>query len=130
MNVFDISALFAEDMRIIESRIAIAGRRWTEVLMVDKMRLIDASRLIEVIDYNIVREPDFDAKLVYQRVEDYIEEKMPAIDPVHAAGGCYCRECKYWEATNHEPYGTCAFCKRGYYTAGYGFCYRGKLKAK
>lgn len=23
-------------------------------------------------------------------------EKMPTIDPVHAAGGCYCRECKFW----------------------------------
>lgn len=22
---------------------------------------------------------------------------MPTIDPVHAAGGCYCRECKYKE---------------------------------
>lgn len=21
---------------------------------------------------------------------------MPTIDPVHAAGGCYCRECEYW----------------------------------
>ena len=21
---------------------------------------------------------------------------MPTIDPVHAAGGCYCRECEHW----------------------------------
>lgn len=24
---------------------------------------------------------------------------MPTIDPVHAAGGCYCRECIYHEST-------------------------------
>ena len=23
-------------------------------------------------------------------------DKAPTIDPVHAAGGCYCRECKHW----------------------------------
>lgn len=36
----------------------------------------------------------------------------PTIDPVHAAGGCYCKECKYhddevypnseWELHNHQ----------------------------
>lgn len=24
----------------------------------------------------------------------YVVNKAPTIDPVHAAGGCYCRECK------------------------------------
>ncbi len=43
----------------------------------------------------------------------------PAIDPVHAAGACYCRECKHWQ----EPYDYCKefaaernqgdFCSRG-----------------
>ena len=23
--------------------------------------------------------------------------KLPTVDPVHAAGGCYCRECKHYE---------------------------------
>lgn len=23
-------------------------------------------------------------------------EDLPTIDPIHAAGGCYCRECKQW----------------------------------
>ena len=27
----------------------------------------------------------------------------PTIDPVHAAGACYCRECKHWQ----EPYDYC-----------------------
>lgn len=33
--------------------------------------------------------------------EEYAELKESGcnkfIDPVHAAGGCYCRECEYWE---------------------------------
>lgn len=33
----------------------------------------------------------------------------PAVDPIHAAGGCYCRECKYFvEHDNH----TDTFCKK------------------
>lgn len=29
----------------------------------------------------------------------YVVNKAPTIDPVHAAGGCYCRECIYHEST-------------------------------
>ena len=25
------------------------------------------------------------------------ENQIPTIDPVHAAGACYCRECKHWK---------------------------------
>lgn len=25
------------------------------------------------------------------------ENQIPTIDPVHAAGACYCRECKHWQ---------------------------------
>ena len=31
------------------------------------------------------------------------ENQIPTIDPVHAAGACYCRECKHWQ----EPYDYC-----------------------
>lgn len=24
-------------------------------------------------------------------------DNLPTIDPIKAAGGCYCRECKYWD---------------------------------
>lgn len=30
-----------------------------------------------------------------------IIEKQPTIDPVHAAGGCYCRECRYLQKDTH-----------------------------
>lgn len=46
-------------------------------------------------------------------------EAAPTIDPVHAAGACYCRECKHWQ----EHYDYCKefaeernqgdFCSRG-----------------
>lgn len=26
-----------------------------------------------------------------------IIDEQPIIDPVHVAGGCYCRECRFWE---------------------------------
>ena len=29
---------------------------------------------------------------------------MPAVDPVHAAGGCYCRECKRFEGDEFMKY--------------------------
>lgn len=46
-------------------------------------------------------------------------DESPTIDPVHAAGACYCRECKHWQ----EHYDYCKefaeernqgdFCSRG-----------------
>lgn len=46
-------------------------------------------------------------------------DESPTIDPVHASGACYCRECKHWQ----EPYDYCKefaaernqgdFCSRG-----------------
>lgn len=46
----------------------------------------------------------------------YVVNKAPAIDPVHAAGGCYCQECVRWEPDGsygldldgvRHPYGAC-----------------------
>ena len=37
------------------------------------------------------------------------------IDPVHAAGGCYCRECQYYEPLRDYP-----DCSK---TLSYGYCY-------
>ena len=31
-------------------------------------------------------------------------EQAPTIDPVHAAGGCYCRECKRFEGDEFMKY--------------------------
>lgn len=50
---------------------------------------------------------------------DRVIRALPTIDPVHAAGACYCRECKHWK----EHYDYCKefaaernqgdFCSRG-----------------
>ena len=47
---------------------------------------------------------------------------MPAVDPVHAAGGCYCFEC---EKFDHD--GGAGFCNKwGKWTLCSDFCSRGK----
>lgn len=54
-------------------------------------------------------------------------ENAPTIDPVHAAGGCYCRECEYY-VTQKCP--ACSFDPDGYCTGGPDsnqFCSLGKL---
>lgn len=39
----------------------------------------------------------------------------PTIDPIHAAGGCYCKECQYY-----EPFRDYTDCSK---TLPYGYCY-------
>nr|DAU92976.1 MAG TPA: HTH-type transcriptional regulator [Bacteriophage sp.] len=48
---------------------------------------------------------------------------VPTIDPVHAAGGCYCWECGYWRPT-HDDEGKCY--QTGCMTLGNGFCSYGE----
>lgn len=72
------------------------------------MRLIDADALIERIKYS---------NHEYERVRidtvtgclltDFIS---PTIDPVHTAGGCYCKECIY-STQKHIPYDDAYYCK-------------------
>ena len=61
-----------------------------------------------------------DTQCGYVQVVDVGDiEDAPTIDPVHAAGACYCQECKYWQ----EHYDYCKefaeernqgdFCSRG-----------------
>lgn len=33
----------------------------------------------------------------YRIAIDALLDNCPTIDPVHAAGACYCRECKHWQ---------------------------------
>lgn len=59
-------------------------------------------------------------KMLEQKIQD-----APTIDPVHAAGACYCRECKYWGMFLNGEEGRCRkvggliwrndddFCSRG-----------------
>ena len=49
------------------------------------MRLIDADAFLEKMK----------STMRYFTTKNDIAE-MPTIDPVYAAGGCYCRECECW----------------------------------
>ena len=54
-------------------------------------------------------------------------ESMEAIDPVHAAGGCYCRECKQGQDAREYP--GMIYCKVAYgYRRQNGFCSAGKRR--
>lgn len=55
-------------------------------------RLIDADNLTYYLAVN-----DEDEQVFYIKLEDI--DDAPSIDPVHAAGGCYC-----WECENADPY--------------------------
>lgn len=51
-------------------------------------------------------------------------KRMPTVDPVHAVGGCYCRECKYWLGDH-----VCDLdCNHEMHTSPDDFCSRGKPK--
>ena len=60
------------------------------------MRLIDADALEEKFRrVTAFERTQKDKGMVY--VERSCIDGMPNIDPVHAAGGCYCRECKSFD---------------------------------
>ena len=84
-------------------------------------RLIDADALIEKInysshDYERIRVDSVTGLLLTEAIS-------PTIDPVHAAGGCYCKECWYY-----QEWGECKefgdimkpdeFCSRGVFKDG------------
>ena len=59
------------------------------------MRPIDADALMSLYDMEVVK------KMSNSYVRGFFDvigdiEDAPTIDPVHAAGGCYCRECEYY----------------------------------
>lgn len=60
------------------------------------MRLIDADVLMEK-EYSRLREGE-----VLHRIPPSHVDAAPIIDPVHAAGGCYCKECKYCKQHHEE----------------------------
>lgn len=62
-------------------------------------RLIDADAAkIRFANYreDCINEDDINAADVFADVVSELDE-FPTIDPVHAAGACYCRECKHWQ---------------------------------
>lgn len=82
-------------------------------------RLIDADMLyIKVMDASYFDCADEDIML------DLVDE-APIIDLIHAAGGCYCRECEYWTKVTNA--GFC--CKNNapmFVAQPNDFCSRGK----
>lgn len=54
-------------------------------------RLIDADELAKTLDVGIADAPLY----IQATVQQYID-CTPTLDPVHAAGACYCRECTCW----------------------------------
>ncbi|WP_270848438.1 hypothetical protein [Ruthenibacterium lactatiformans] len=62
-------------------------------------RLIDADAAkIRFANYreDCINEDDINAANVFADVVLELDE-FPTIDPVHASGACYCRECKHWQ---------------------------------
>ena len=79
------------------------------------MRLIDAN----AINFRLSKDAT-----PYLTVCDI--ENAPTIDPVHAAGGCYCRECNFWDSD-----GRCEPLKNGLiieFTEPNDFCSYGERK--
>lgn len=86
------------------------------------MRLIDA----DALPYeNQVMSVDEEWCLKCQDIDE-----APTIDPVHAAGGCYCRECKYQDFDDAYNKRWCNRDLGGHKvkTDGSGFCDRGRKK--
>lgn len=85
-------------------------------------RLIDADKLTYHLAVN-----DEDEQFFYVKSEDI--DDAPSIDPVRAAGGCYCGECKYWTGGFD---GRCLMHSRGedviWFSYASDFCRRGKRR--
>lgn len=69
------------------------------------MRLIDADALG-------IGESNPEVMIDRARAEGWNEvinliESAPTIDPIHAAGGCYCRECKHCKGADKNQALTC-----------------------
>ena len=80
------------------------------------MKLIDADKLVFS-----------KAKGIGDIVNRRQIESMEAIDPVHAAGGCYCRECNQGQDAREYP--GMIYCKVAYgYRRQNGFCSAGERR--
>ena len=53
-------------------------------------------------------------------------EKMPTIDPIKAAGGCYCRQCRFAKPSTHKGYLLCAGYTNPNYVVPNGGCLEGE----
>lgn len=81
-------------------------------------RLVDANKIMDYLDSccHYSDSPDYD--IGYSNGINVAWDRLlkePGIDPVHHAGGCYCKECKYYESFRNYP-----DCSK---TLPYGYCY-------
>ena len=86
-------------------------------------RLIDADAMRKEWLENGENEFVYDTNAVLCSINE-----QPIIDPVHAAGGCYCWECKYWTKVTNA--GFC--CKNNapmFVAQPNDFCCRGEKEA-
>lgn len=88
------------------------------------MRLIDADALIEKIKYSSYDDEKVRIDIVTGcLLTDFVS---PTIDPVYAAGGCYCKECQY-STQQDVPWKDLIFCKLHRDTMPLdGFCSEGR----
>lgn len=93
------------------------------------MRLIDADQAASI--ENLDQYSDLAAALGdVQTVRDILSD-APTIDPVRAAGGCYCRECTYAEHLLNgagKHYELCKYEDEGSIRFPDDFCSVGKRK--
>lgn len=95
------------------------------------MRTIDADRLQKTIaiiqaDNDCPPSPYLEyGTMCFYEISDMVDDE-PTVDPVHAAGGCYCKECKFWDG-----YGRCETPDNGLvleFTKPNDFCSYGERK--
>ena len=70
-------------------------------------KLIDANKLFQEIEESMHNNPHSDPTHATMHRHEHCHflceiDKQPEIDPVHFAGGCYCRECFHSELEEHE----------------------------
>lgn len=101
-------------------------------------KLIDADKLFQETEENMHNNPHSDPIHAAMHIHEHCHflcgiDRQPKIDPVHFAGGCYCRECFYNECLYKEEDKTISLIK--YWCDLHnitmplnGFCSEGKNK--
>ena len=67
------------------------------------VKLIDANKLFQETEENMHNNPHSNPIHAAMHKHEHCHflceiDKQPEIDPVHFAGGCYCKECKYYKS--------------------------------
>lgn len=97
------------------------------------VKLIDANKLFQETEENMHNNPHLNPTHAAMHKHEHCHflceiNKQPEIDPVHFAGGVYCKKCIY-STQKHVPYDDVYYCKlhRDLMPLN-GFCSEGKNK--